>query len=206
MQEVNPIYNFTVNQEGEYTKIFYTQKLVSNSILIPIALYTAVPAIFVASSIFGHSASMGSVFITWLTLMAIIPCGIVYFINRSRKTGEIKISKSQLIADGKSYQLDHISAFLIQTRKGREVSERTYTSTGYYTPNLAGTAHALSNGIRSASMILGNSLKEKLNAAGFMIAIRYATKEVVIANYLGEFEAESLLDKLTQIAGYTKPA
>ena len=204
MQEINPVYNFTVGQEGEYTKIVYNKTPVSNGILLPIALYTIIPAAFISSAFFEKSHSMAPGFIFWLVLMAVIPGGILYFINSGRTTGEIKLSKTQLLAHGKSYQLDHIGAFIIKDRQGAEITERTQISTGYYPPNLSGGVQALSNGMSGVSRSLSNSVKKKLNAAGFRIAIRYASKEIIIADHLGEFEAEALFDKLIQTAGYTK--
>jgi len=189
MENVNPVYNYTIAQDGDYSAITYRKKIVSSVIMFPLALYMLIPAGIVASIIGSGSNSVGLGFFCFLLVIIGVPYLILYLTNSKRTQGEIKIGKNELIANGKHYQLDHISTFIIKERKGAD-RERFTT-----------TKHSAMQGV---SKSLGDALTRQLDAAGFRIAIRYASKEIIIAEHLGEFEAESLFDKITQIAGYTK--
>lgn len=204
MEQVNPVYGYTIEKDGDYSKITYNKKKIGKTALFSFTVATLLPCLILTSLITSKFQSFGAVIFVWLVLQVSAPVFILWLFNRKRTTGEIKISKTSLAVDGKQYQLDHIAIFSIKDRKGADATEIHISRTGYYSPGLAGGVHAVSDGLSTLSHSSGNVLRKALNEAGFRITIRYAAKEVVIANHLGEHEVAALFDKVTEIAGYTK--
>ncbi|HEY0245406.1 MAG TPA: hypothetical protein VGC01_07595 [Mucilaginibacter sp.] len=170
---------------------------------LPLCIYTFLPAIGVAS-IF-HPDSAGSAIFAWGFSMAVLSAGIVFVINYFRKSGEFKISKTTIIANDKTYQLDHVSFFVIKDPSGAYMNNSTIIVQGMHSPlSMAGNVANLSNSMGNVARESKKALQKYINDAGYKIVIRYGQKEIAIAQSLGELEAESLFDKVTEIAGYTK--
>lgn len=206
MEQINPVYGYTTEKDGDYTKIIYNKKKIGNSALFSFTVATLIPVMIITSAITGNWHSFGSAVFLWLVLQIAAPCFILWLFNRKRTTGEISISKKNLIVDGKQYQLDHIANFAVKDRKGADQTEVYITHRGSYSSNLAGGINAVSDGLSTLSHSSGNVLRKALNEAGFRITMRYAAKEIIVANHLGEHEVAALFDKVTEVAGYNKSA
>ena len=203
MQEITPVYDFTVEQEGEYSKFIYKKTPVSYAAAAPLCMYTFIPAIFITGIIKPETAS--SVMFTWLFSTVLLSVGVVFLINFLRKPGEFKISEKNIIADNKTYQLDHVSSFVIKDPAGLNTHDTTILVQNRHSPfSMAGNAANLSNSVGNLAIQNRKLLQKYIQNAGYKIVIRYGSKEVAIAKGLGELEVDTLFSRVTEIAGYTK--
>ena len=195
MQDVNPHYNYTVEQDGEFTRFIYKKTPISYKMAFPLCWYTAIPA-FCLTMLTSPPALQGGV-VKWLLFMAGLSCLIVFIINLLRRPGTISISKTAIVANNKTYQLDHVASFLIQDPAGMYSTHTTIVVHG------GSKAAALGQGMGQMANESRMAIQQHIRNAGYKIVIRYGAKDIKIARGLGETEAEVLFDKITAVAGYS---
>jgi hypothetical protein len=203
MMTVNPVYNYSVEREGAYDKVTYKKTPVRYRMAKPLCFYTAVPA-FMAMMItrpMYTPSPIATGVILWLIWMLALSLGIVMLINYFRKPGEIKISKTNLVAGNQTYDLDHVSSFLMKDPGGNYT---TFTSVVTVTSNphsLVGAMTGLTNGLQMMGGESRLAIKRFLREVDYKICIRYGSKDINIATGLGETDAEVLFDKILEISG-----
>lgn len=202
MKEINPVYNYTLQEEGEFTKFVYKKSPISYKMAGPVCVYTFIPAALLVFFFF-NVPSMGAGVVTWLLMTVALSFATVFALNQLRKPGEFKIGKAALIVDNKTYQLSHVSSFLIKDPFGAYSSETTTIIVNNHSTNLVGTVGKISSGMGQTSRESRRAIQQALNEVGYKIMIRYGSKDIQIASSLSETDAEILFDKVTNVAGYT---
>jgi|GEM_PF-5660046 len=88
MEHITPIYNFIVEQEGDYSKFIYKKTPVSYMAAAPVCIYTFVPAIAIVGVI--KPDTFGAMVFTWLFAMILLSLSVVFVINYLRKRVNLK--------------------------------------------------------------------------------------------------------------------
>lgn len=202
MQSVSPQYNFTAIQEGEFTKFVYKKTPLSYKALGPMCLNAILPAGFLTYLFRPQTAT--SVIITFIVSLIASSALIIAIINAFRRSGEFSISKTKLVANDKSYDLDHISSFVIKDPNGGYIENVVTVHTSHNPFSFGSNVGKMQNEFQNIGRIGRAALKQHFRNVGYKIVIRYASKEIAIASGLGKIEAESLFDKISEVAGYTK--
>ena len=202
MQEVTAIYNYTTERDGNYTVFTYKKTPVSYKLAMPLCFYTAIPAAMLAFAIGAPGFVSG--IILWVILMVGLGLGITFTINKFRKTGEFKISDTDVVVKDKCYARKDIVSYFVKDPSGNYVETTTMYVTQVNPLSVAGNVANLGTGLRQLGAESRNMIRKHLQDAGYKIYIRYGTKDIVIASGLGQREADGMFDKLTEVAGLNK--
>jgi hypothetical protein len=201
---VTPVYNYSVEREGAYEKIVYKKTPVRYRLAKPLCFYTAVPAL-VAMGITMPAASVSPIatgLLLWVIWMVALAFGVVLLINYFRKPGEIKIGKTDLVAGNQTYDLSHVSSFLMKDPGGKYTSFTSVVTVTSNPHSLMGAMTGLTNGLQLVGGESRMAIKRYLREVDYKICIRYGSKDINIATGLGETDAEVLFDKILEISGY----
>lgn len=200
MKDMTPEYNYTVEQNGEFTKFIYKKTPVSYKMAGPVCWYTALPAIFI--TMWFQPQSLVSGVIIWLIVMGCLSAGVVFLVNLFRKSGEININDKMVQVDGCTYQLEHVSSFLVKDPAGLYSTHTTVIVNNNNPFSMAGNLANLGQGMGQVGNESRRAIQKHLRDVGYKIVIRYGSKDIPIAQGLGEAEADVLFYKLTEVAGY----
>ncbi|HEX8530441.1 MAG TPA: hypothetical protein VF646_10475 [Cytophagales bacterium] len=206
MMTVNPVYNYSIEREGEYDKVTYKKTPVSFHMAKPLCFYTAVPA-FMAMMVTRPSYTPSPIAtggILWLIWMVALSLGIVMLINFFRKPGEIRISKANLVVGNRTFDFNHISSILIKDPAGKYVTVSTLVVMHGSPHSLAGAVSSVTGGLAQLGGESRLAIRRMMQEVSYKVCIRYGSKDVSIATGLGETDAEVLFDKLTEMTGYRK--
>jgi hypothetical protein len=200
MKEITPEYNYTVEQNGEFTKLIYKKTPVSYKMAGPVCWYAAIPAFLI--TMWFQPQSLISGFIIWLIVLGCLSAAVVFMVNSLRKPGEININNKMVQVDGCTYQLEHVSSFLVKDPAGLYSTHTTVIVNNNNSYSLAGNVANLSQGMGQVANESRRAIQKHLRDVGYKIVIRYGSKDIPIAKGLGETEADVLFYKLTEVAGY----
>lgn len=200
MEDISPVYNYTIEQDGEFTKFVYKKTPVSAKMAGPLCWYMFIPA-FCITMLFSPQSISSGVFILIL-VMVCLSFGTVAIINFFRKPGEISISDKAVNVNGCTYQLDHVSSFLVKDPTGVYSTHTTVIINNNSSFSLAGNVSNISHGMGQMANESRRAIQKYLREVGYKIVIRYGAKDIPIAKGLGETEADVLFHKITEVAGY----
>lgn len=185
-------YNFTVEYDGTYNHITYKKSPVKYTAAFPIAGLMAIPALILTLLLRPESVNSGA--ITFLIIMTLLAFGTVFIINSFRGKGSFSVGKNDIIANKKTYELAHVSAIGVLDPAGKyEPDTLIYVEdTGF------GTQRVTTRKSSAAAM------RKVIAESNYKIAIRYGTKDIIIARQLNEVEADVLWKKVTELADLNK--
>lgn len=196
MTQISPTYNFTTENEGLYTIFKYKKTPVSYKIVGPLCFYTAIPAVAFTALI--RPSGMQSAIIIWLVIMVALAFIITIIINALRKTGEFKVSISEVVVGERKYDKDHISAFFIKDPSGNN-NDATIITVRHHNPlSMASNVSNLSSSVGQMGQESRMAIRRHFQDAGYKICIRFGTKDIAIAKGLGEQEADVMLRKVME--------
>lgn len=194
---MNAHYNFTVEQDSQYSKITYKKSPIQYKAIVPFCIIYALPAVILAFAIGADSLPTGV--ILWIFLMVLFSSATVFIINALRGKGSFSIGENKIIANNKTYDLKDVSLIAVQDPFGKYEQDTIITIQSTY-PSAANVAH----GFASANQHNVRAIKRIFSESSYKIIIRHGTKDVVIARQLNEVEADVLWKRVSELATLNK--
>lgn len=188
---ITPVYSYTLTYEGDTAILSYRKTAVSLGIIAPLCLATAIPAALIAA---GSSLSW---FVVWPLTRLLSAWALATLINFLRRQTPVivKLGKAAIASQGKTYELDHVSQFILKNPQG--VPTSTSNTVLRYNPRpVAGGVTAVAAGIGNVTREAGQAIFQSFSN------VSYGSED--IAKGLGETDAEVLFSKITKMAGYPR--
>lgn len=197
MKKANITANYTVEQEGVYSKFIYKKTPYSYQMAIPICIYICLPALCL--TVLSQPVTLQNGIIIWFSLMLGLSLGAVFIINYFRKPDTFKVSKNSVIIKDKVFLLDHVSSIYILNPSGHHSKNSMVVISRYYPLSLAGNIMGLNNQLGNVTARNRLSIQNYIQENGYKIIMNYGSKQVAVAIGIGEEEVGILFDKIKEI-------
>lgn len=200
MNFVHPTSNFTQSNMGNsqsfvYQKDKYGAKF-GFGLFMPVLICWFLIAL--VTGLFDKEAGI----IIFCALAVLLPIGITWLTNYTRKDGSFTLTNQEVIIDGKKYDKSQVRRLAIIAHKGQVARERKVQNGVVIIagPAIPATAAMLGHhGVNAGAEILDKFVKlidESVKAVNYKITFQYGNKEVVLANGLSEKNALNLFDHI----------
>jgi hypothetical protein len=196
MNTVNPVYNFAITEEGEYTKVVYKKSPLSFKMAAPLCFFTAIPAALIVFR--SAPESLVSGIFAWLIWMVVLAIGLMYLINLLRRQEEFKINASNIVVGANVYERKNVAEYFIKTPSGQEYTTTTIVTSGG-SLSVPGAISNLSSGMVALSHETGQAIRRHMRNSAYRICMRYGAKNITLAKGLNETDALALFDKVSDI-------
>ncbi|RYE39264.1 MAG: hypothetical protein EOP48_25990, partial [Sphingobacteriales bacterium] len=171
MKDIPPVYNFTTQADGEFTKFIYKKTPISFKAAGPLSFYCIIPAGFFTMMF--HPSSIGLGLFIFIIIVATLSCGVVALINASRQSDEIAVSRTAVILHNKTYQLDHVSSFLIKDPTGGYSNQTTIIYNSHNPFSMASNVAKFGQGLGQAGRESRLAFQQHIRDVSYKIVIQY---------------------------------